>query len=441
MKKLGLGFLGLIVLAAVYYFTSLSDQVNLKLQQELNKQLTKMQAKGFNVSERKIDGNKEHFVISLDDPKQVSAFFIDHGVHFSEEEAQEYKDTKLGVEVSYLRNSIALDLYPVALPTNLKSSMISNDEKKILAQIENMLERKALLLHLNINHLGTVFKGHIKDINETISATREAKLRLQGFNFSGNLKDEKLSHLEQSINVMRLYVRDKINMYLVDLKSAYTHTGAATYDYTTSYSLGQIKMQSNTDLNFLADGITLTSTSSVKGGLVSETVKSNIKAVEFITPEEAIGLEGLVIDMKIDNLDLAAFEKLQGLQSTDTQEFDMLLQKLISNDIYMQIPTLSAKKVTLYGKTVEGFTLQSALHIDKSLKLSKLEKNPLYALDKIDAKMKITSSKALLDVIKEDPKAMLTMMIFRPKKVVDNKRVYSFELKDGSLKVNGKSIR
>lgn len=440
MKKLGFGVLGIVILTAVYYFTGLSDQVNLKLQQELDKQLTKMQAKGFSVSERKLEGNKEHFVISLDDPKQVSAFFINHGIHFSEEEAREYKDAKLGVDVNYLRNSIALDLYPVALPTSLRSSMVSVDEKKILTQIEDMLKRKALLVHVNVNHLGTVFKGHIKDINETITASNEAKLRMQGFKFSGNLKDEKLSHLEQSINVMRLYVSDEINIYLIGLQSAYTQTGKSTYDYSTSYSVEQIKMQSNTDLNFLTEGITLESTSTVKDGLVSETVKSTIKALEFITPQEAMGFEGLIVDMRIDNLDLAAFERLQGLQSTDTKEFDDLLQKLISNDIYMQIKTLSAERVTLYGKTVEGFTLQSALHIDKSLKLSQLERNPLSALEKIDAKMKIISSKALLELIEEDPGAMLTLMIFRPK-TVNGKKVYSFELKNGSLKVNGKSVR
>ena len=62
------------------------------------------------------------------------------------------------------------------------------------------------------------------------------------------------------------------------------------------------------------------------------------------------------------------------------------------------------------------------------------------ALNKIDASLKLSLSKALLDVVSQHPKAMIAVMLFKPEKNLD-KYIYSLELKDGSLSVNGKAIR
>jgi hypothetical protein len=159
----------------------------------------------------------------------------------------------------------------------------------------------------------------------------------------------------------------------------------------------------------------------------------------MIVEGDRLALESSLLDMKVDNLDVSAFEKLQNLDPENTEAFDAALQKLISNNVHLEIMELSADKVTLHGKKVDGFKLHSSLDIDKSLKVSRLEANPMYALDKIDANLEISLSKALLDLISRDPKVMIALMIFTPKEL-NGKQVYSVELKDGSLKVNGKSV-
>jgi len=438
MKKLGLGILALIAVSVIYYFTFGADQVREKLQQELSAQLTELETKGFTISEREIKKREEHFVITLDDPKKASAFFTQQGMELSVEEAEEIKGIKLGVDVEYLSHAVTLELYPVALPTNLSTTVTDENDKKILAQIEKMLEKKTFLLHIEADYATTTFQGYLKDINETLQGEEELKLRLQGLQFSGNIKGNRVSHIKQTLNVMRLYVSDEINMYLSGLQSNYTLTGDSVYDYSTDYTIEKVRVGSKDEFELSADEISIHSDSAVKDGLVSETLKNKIKSIEILRERDRLALENSILDMKVDNLDVSAFEKLQTVDPENEQEFNAALQKLISNNVHLEITTLSADKVTLQGKKVDGFSLHSTLDVDKSLNVSRLEANPMYALDKIDAQLKVSLSKELLDLISRDPKAMIALMIFTPKEV-NGKQVYSIELKGGSLKVNGKS--
>lgn len=438
-QKLGLGILGIILVAVIYYFTLGADQVRDKLQQELSAQLTELETKGFSISEREIKKREEHFVISLHDPKKASAFLTQQGLEFSVQDAEEFKGMKLGVDIEYLSHAVALELYPVALPTKLSTSVKDENDKKILTQIEKMLEKKTFLLHVEADYATTTFKGSVKDINETLQGEEEVKLRLQGLHFSGKIKGDRVSQIDQTLNVMRLYVSDEINMYLSGLQSNYTLTGDSVYDYITEYTIEKIRMDSNAEFDLTADEIMVHSTSTVKDGLVSETLKSKMKEMEILLEGERLALENSILDLKVDNLDVSAFERLQTIDPENEQEFNAALQKLISNNVHLEISTFSADKVTLHGKKVDGFTLHSTLDVDKSLNISRLETNPMYALDKIDAQLKVSLSKELLDVISRQPKAMIALMIFTPKDV-NGLKVYSVELKDGALKVNGKSI-
>lgn len=439
LKKLSLGILGIIVVAAIYYFTFGADQVREKLQQELSAQLTELESKGFTISEREIKKREEHFVISLDDPKKASAFLTKQGLELSVQEAEELKGIKLGVDAEYLSHAVALELYPVALPTHLSTSVTDENDKKILLQIEKMLEKKTFLLHVTADYSTTSFEGYIKDINETLQGEEEAKLRLQGLHFSGKIKGDRVSQFNQTLNVMRLYVSNEINMYLSGLQSNYVLTGDSVYDYTTDYTIEKVRMDSSDEFELTTDEISVYSSSTVKDGLVSETLKSKMKTMEILLEGDRLALENSLLDMKVNNLDVSAFEKLQTVDPENEQEFNAALQKLISNNVHLEITTLSADKVTVHGKKVDGFTLQSSVDIDKSLNISRLEANPMYALDKIDANLKISLSKELLEIISRDPKAMIALMIFSPKEI-NGKQVYSVELKDGSLKVNGKSV-
>jgi hypothetical protein len=58
----------------------------------------------------------------------------------------------------------------------------------------------------------------------------------------------------------------------------------------------------------------------------------------------------------------------------------------------------------------------------------------------MDAKMELSLSKELLDLIKEEPEAMLLTMMYSPKSVSDQ-RIYTIDLKEGVMKINGKALK
>ncbi len=445
-KKLAFSLLGIIVFVALYYAitgylqtTKISEQI-IKLKQQANVQLTEIQTNGFSLSEREIKKDTEHFVICLDDPDKASAFLTQKGIQLKIEEAKEIKGLKLGVDLAYLSDTIALELYPVALPTNLKTILDNKKDQNLLVQIERIIKEKTFFAHIDIEHSATTFKGYLKDINETVEVGKEVKLSIQGFHFSGNIKDEKIVKLTQIFETMHFYIRDLIDRYISGLQKNYVFTGPTVYDYTTDYSIKKIKINEGPRGELLADNIALISTSSVKNGLAFETLHTEIENSELMFEKEKFDMHNVFLDMNVSNLHVDAFEKLQKMDPNKKEEYDALLEKILSSNIHIEIPTLSVDKVTFKGKNMDGFALHSIMDIDPSLDIYRLEMNPKHVLGKMDGNITLSLSKEILELIKEDPKAMLVYMMYRPKRVL-NQRIYDLKFKNGLLNINGKDFK
>ena len=88
---------------------------------------------------------------------------------------------------------------------------------------------------------------------------------------------------------------------------------------------------------------------------------------------------------------------------------------------------------------MEGFHLNTSLRIDKSVNIVELQENPMLALNALTANLDLNLSKELYTFIKQQPEAMMPMMLFQPKEV-NGKMVYTVELKDGSISVNNSPV-
>ncbi|MCW8821443.1 MAG: YdgA family protein [Sulfurovum sp.] len=445
LKKLGFWIFGIVLVLTIYYFTTSysqtikrSEQIT-KLKQQINAQLTQIQTNGFTISNREILKEKEHFIVSLDDPQKAVVFFAQKGIRMKVEEAEELKGLKLDTDVVYLNDTIAIEIYPIVLPINLKTLLIKENDKEILAQIDEMLKKKILFTHIDIDHSATTFKGYIKDINETVKGKKEIQVNLKGYQFSGNIKDERIIKFNQTLNTLRLYMSDIIDRYMSDLQSSYVLTGETAYDYTSEYTIGKMQINEDPEVTLLATDISLFSTSHVKNGLAVERLNTKIKNIDLLSDKNKFGMQTFFLDMNISNIDVYVLEKLQKTDSNKEKKFDTL-EKTLSNTIHLEIPTLSVDKVTLKGKEMDGFTLHSILDIDPSLDIYSLGTNPKHALSKMDGNITLSLSKEILELIKEDPKAMLGYMMYRPKRVLGNK-VYDLKLKDGLLNINGKDFK
>lgn len=439
-KKLGLALLGVILVLVMYYFNAQHIKNLNKLQDTVTTQLTAMQTQGFSVSNRKTKKGTEYFIITLDDPKKATLFFTQKGVQLKREELDDFKGLQLAVDVTYAKDTLTLELYPVALPTNIKTSMISKNGKKIVAQLEEMIKNKTFLMHVDIKYSTATFKGYIKDINEEVQGEQDVQLSLQGFQFSGDIKGKRIAELKQTLNAIHIYMSDEMNTSISGLQISYVFTGPTVYDYTADYSIEKIKMNEDLQSALYADNISLFSTSSVENGLASESLKAKIKNIDFIFGREKISMQTVFLDMNVSNLEVEVIEKLQNTDPAQKKVFDALSEKALSNIIHLEIPMLSVGKVALKEKVMDGFTLHSIMDIDPSLDIYRLGTNPKHALNKMDVNITLSLSKELLDLIKEDPATMLVYMMYRPKRVLEN-RVYDLKLNNGLLNINGKDFK
>ncbi|WP_373031677.1 hypothetical protein [Sulfurovum sp.] len=439
-KKLGFGVLVLIIVSVFYYLNHTENVKNLTtLQKAVNVQLTQMQTNGFIVSNRELKKETEHFVIQINDPKKAALFLTGKGIQTSIEEAKELTGMQLGADVAYSKDMIALEFYPLTLPTYIKAAFTTENDQKVLAQLEDLIKNKAFFMHVDIVHSSTIFTGYIKDINEKVEGAKEVKLTLQGLQFSGEVKEEKIVKYMQKFNTLHLYMSDELNRTITGYQSHYALTGTTAYDYTTDYRIENIKINETSDGSLFADTISLYSTSSVTNGLTTETLKAKINNIDLLFEKERFGMQTLDLDMNISNLDLDTLEKLQKTDPNKGKEFDAQLETLISNNMHLDIANLSVDKVTLHGKEMNGFSVDARLDIDESLDIYRLGMKPKHALHKIDGTINLSLSKEILTLLKEDPKTMLFYMMYRPKRSL-GQRIYNINIMDGDVKINGKSL-
>lgn len=442
MKKLSLAIFAIIIIAVIYYMTSGSTQLTSEMKAQVNSELTSLQTQGFSVQGREISEKKEHFVISFDEPEKIAAYFTQQGAQLTVEDAAVFKGLQIGVDLSYLADAysgISFDLYPLSLSESITSSASTPDDKKILSQIEKMLEKKTFLIHCDINKMGTGFKGYMKDIEEVLKSDTNVKMVLNKLEFSGDIKEDRVQSFQQTLQSISIDTDDAFNFTLNGLKSNYRITGATLYDYKTEYSIEKITMQEKGVMLFMADHFEAMSDAKVKDSLLNTTLKTKTKSIVITDKDNKIILDTFLFNMKAENLDIKALEALGKMDPNNEKEINAGLQKLLSHGVQLEIPEFSVANIENLGQKMEGFHLSTLLHIDKSLNIAALQQNPLLALNTLNANLDLSLSNELFTLIGQQPQAVMVMMLLQPKNV-NGKKVYKIELKGGRLTVNGSPV-
>lgn len=442
-KILGFSILGIIIVFSLYYLNSGSSHLTAQLKSELNTQLSSIQNQGFTIKNRNKTEKTEHFIVSFDEPKKIAAFLNTQGAHINSKEIEILKGFKIGVDVSYIADAysaISFDMYPLTLPTAITSSTMNDKDKKSLKQIQAMLKKKTFLLHMDINKLGTGFKGYIKDINEKLEGNHTLKFMMSAFHFTGDIQNNKLSGINQTLQNFTLKDdKNTIDVQLNNLKSNYTLTGSSKYDYETNYSIDEMHVISKNTFQLSIHSIVANSNSKVTNNLASIKAHTSINNIDFTNYDKTSKLNTLVFDMNANNFDINILKKLETIDSKNKQEVLNVLQELISHNISFEIPNFSIKDIEFENQKLDGLRLASSFHIDKSLNLASLEQNPLVALGSINADIDLSLSNKLFEFIAKQPRAMMLIMLIHPQ-TLNGEKVYKVKLKNGKLTVNNKPV-
>ncbi len=442
MKKLGFGLIGLLAIAAVYYFMAGSAQITENAKQQLNHELSTLQQSGFSVKERKSEAREDHFILSFDDPEKIAQYLNSQGVEMTLEDAKVLKGMQIGVDAKYLADSysaLSLDLYPVALPENMLEDM-GEEDKKLIEHIKTMLEKKALLLHMDFNKMLSGFKGYIKDIDETIEEDGEkVHIAAKGMTFEGDIKEEKIHELSQKIGLISLDAGEALQVKVTNVTGNYIITGKTPYDATSHYKSESVIVKAEPTFSLVMKEIENETTNSVKNGLLKSKIKTKAKLIEINEEQKKRSIEDIVLDFTVENLDIATLEALQKTDPEDETRINALTRQLLSKGITLTLPTFSAKKITENGTAMDGFDMNGSVIIDKSFSVAAASQNPLAALNALQVKTHISVSNELYALIVQDPRAMIMMMMVPPV-TKENKKIYDVDFSGGKLTVNGISF-
>ncbi len=445
-KKFGLGIFGLVAIALIYYFTAGSAQVTEEMKMRVNTELNMIEQNGFAVQEREVKAKKEHFILTFDDPEKIVAFFKQQGSEITLEDAQALTGIKIGVDLKYLNDTysaLSVDMYPLNLPPSVSNAPdLENADKALIRQMNEMLARKALLVHVDFNKLLSSFKGYVKDIHEKFKVKTNVQIDLEGATFEGEIRNDRISALTQAVKIMHVVSGDELEINLNNLEGHSALTGKSLYDSKSAYTVALINISTKKEKNSFSLDVKNMSgedVTSVTNGLASNKMTVKVDEIKMKEDTEITKLEDTTFAFNIGNLDMNVLEQLEKLDVNNETERNRLMQALISKGVSMEIPGFAVKKIYYQGKTFDGFSLSSTFQVNKSADLAMIQANPFAALNAVNTKTRIVLSEALFTLIAQQPKAMMLAMIIQPE-VVNGKKVYELELKDGTLTVNGKPL-
>jgi len=442
MRKLSLGFVGLLIAGALYYFTTGASQITAEIKKQVEKELTLASSNGFTIKERKETQKSEHFILSFDDPAKIAHFLNTQGMFMQVSDVANLKGLKLGIDMTYLSDAysaVSLEVYPLNLPSSVHATAQTPEDKKMLTQIDALLKRKAILMHIDVNKLGNGFRGYVKDINETFTARGNVNFVLKGMTFKGDLKDKTPQNITQNATELTLSLADKITITFQALQSKYVKTGTTTYDYKTNNTIEKISLKTNKGFLVQANHLTFSTTSNVKNNLASGTATSVIQTISLEEQGQKTIMDTLTINTDVNNLDITTIDKLKKIDPNNQVEVSKVLQQLLSKGVIVNISNVSVKNIQHEQQALGGFTLNAHADIDKSFNIKVSQRNPLSTLDALNANLKVSLDKTLFSFIAKQPKAMMAMMLFQPKDVQD-KKVYTVEIKNGKILVNGMPV-
>ena len=443
MKKIAI--IGLLIAGAatLYYVTAGSKQITVQMKSQVKQQLASLEKKGFVVQKKESTPQSEHFIIDFNDPQKIASLFQEKGIYITPHDAKALKGLKVGVDVSYLADvysALSLDIYPITLPDIFTTATLNDKEQKALTQFQEMLKRKVVLMHIDINKLGNGFKGYMKDIDETLKIENKSlKISMQAFRFHGALKEKHLSSLEQTLKNFTLAPNNTFLFQLNNLKSSYASIGTSPYDYNANYHIDEATIKADKNFTLLMHNLSTDSSSHLAHGLVNVSLNTEIETVQASSNTKKTQLDTIIFKMTTDNLDMKALQKLDTIDPNNQQAIQAVLQELLSKGIQFAIPQFSVKKIAVDKQNMDGFTLKTLFSLKNTLNTQALQQNPLAALSAIDATLNLTLSSSFFGFVAQQPQAMMAMMFLQPKDVNGDK-VYDVELKNGSLKVNGKPV-
>jgi len=439
MKKILILLAVLIAGGIGYYFGFGSAKVTEALKARVETELKVLQNNGFGVEDRKIEAKREHFIIHYADPDKIARYFRSKNINLSDEDAYSFKDLKIGVDLDYLKgaySAVSADIYPVAFPP----ALIRVETRQGRSELDRIAKDKVFLVHIDLNKLFTSFQGRVKDIDERFKDVETTKIVSRGFKFGGTFSRDLLTSSSNTIEKLSITEDHEAGFTLEKLKGSYALDDKSIYNFSSNYTVGKIFLQDEHGQSITLKNLIFDTHGKAEKGFASSSASFKLSSADIHADHEEHRLEEISGKFSLENLSIAALEKMEQLDANDTEGFNQAFKSLLAQGIVLKMDEFSAKKIRdRDGKMADGFSINSIVKIDKVTDFKQIEENPFALLDIIDLSMHIELSDEIYIILQKQPEFAIVTLLFTPLSK-DHKQLFDIEYKNGALKINGKPI-
>lgn len=447
---IGAGIVGAGVIATPIIY---NNQINKFIAQEK----TDLQAQQIELKETKNSDSffevKREYIITIKDISPlIEQAYPNIDFNTLKELKEAFDNTKFLVTLDmikfpvYHKDAVKIDLY--SLNDNSTKALLNDKTGK---QLLEAVKNRAFEAILDINNL-KISKAKLKDIDLTLdnsanSRVEKFNLKIQNTLVNVENNDLKISKIATTYTKKSEYTNEMINFNINDINEKIKQQNALNYSSILKVS----------SVNFNKKSKYNNANLSIKDFLTSNTIKTianktsinnkiNVKNIKFNADNNYINIDKFVYNFNLLNLDSLALKKIVDMVNSnnlnDTQKLAQNFNQLIQKGFKVSISPLEINgiKAKFYNQQFDIKPIE--INIDTTLLPNnyKLQSNnPSYLANKINAKLKVQTSKKNMDLLNQiNPQIGLMMNVIS--KEVNNKVLINLEYQNGTLTSNGTPI-
>lgn len=469
MKKLWIVVL-LGVIVALLPFAG-----NRIVKEKIDERLLELSQNGLETKLKKEDKSYLHtqlqYTITVKDEKK----FISYLNSFSAKELPPYTKSLLdgaefAVDIRYsnipFAEKMTLELYPLKLSdVTMRSLKLNNPE--IYSFVTDLLQKRALLYHIEYDIASDEFHGYMKDLDERLSMKDDTNVSIvvKGLEASGKGVLIAPDSLVMQIKQIALSIKDKKNVMRLDMQDMQTtNSFKSRTTYSVSSKISSLKLQVHSlhidplaskpmveDIQMRLKNFALDASSDTQGKDAALFVKSSLDEFGFVQNSKSFTLKGLNYETLLSGVEKESFLKLQEIIEKNAQtqylspqtqkEIEDAVKKIFAHGFELNVSDLSLKKLsTPEVKDMDGFAISMQAKLKPAATPSaNYQQNPNLFIQNLSVKSDMRFSKSFYALLNRF--YPVDIMFASYKKEQNNEILFHVEFKDGMVTINGKRVQ
>jgi hypothetical protein len=386
--------------------------------------------------------------------------FITYIQQFSDSQLPPYVNSlingvTIGTDITYSNSpfseAISVNIYPLTFSTDFMNDIASKNVK-FSKFLNDILQSKGILYHINYSVIKENFNGFIKDFDKSyvLDDGRKMRLSLKGSTFNGNGSLISPDNIDSKVKEILFTISEPNENIEISLNNwSITSNFESVSTYLHSVGLDKFNFKINNkhqDIHVAMKKFKFNVSSNTQGKKAELFAKTSFNDLDI---NQNIRLQNLNYDIALKDIDKDSFEKIRVLliktkssNSLNTEkELESSVMNMIANGLNIVLADFSVKTIDYKEhKNINGFSLKTNLLLKKDLDIAKKIKiNPKAIINNIELNTTFKLSKQMFEAItKEIPMAGTAK---GRAKEDGNNLVFEFSLKDGNPLINGKSLK